>query len=290
MDKTIACVIVNYNDWKRTLSLTDAIKGYNSIAHIIVVDNCSTDDSRARLQEYHNDKFVYIESDKNGGYGYGNNVGIRAAEKLGADYVLIANPDVVFSDACVEKMLDTMMNTPDCAVVGARETYLGVNGWRYTSDLHDILSTSLIFNKLLKKRYYPASYFEGKDQVPVDVIPGCFLLIDLEIMLQNGMYDEEFFLYEEEKVLYCKMQKAGYGSYVSLTIPFEHRHVDSADTVSKTLTGKKRLLKSKLLFLKKYRNLSWAMLGFAKIFFALTMVEMALYASVLVLKERLHDK
>ena len=48
----IACVIVNYNDAKTTIALLKQICDYKSLNHIIIVDNCSTDNSYASLKQF----------------------------------------------------------------------------------------------------------------------------------------------------------------------------------------------------------------------------------------------
>lgn len=275
--KKTACVIVNYNDSQRTLSLLKQIDEYSSIDFIIVVENCSTDDSYSTLQSYKSKKYTLVKALKNGGYGYGNNIGAKKAKEYGADYILIANPDVCFSNECVAHMKQTMENNPLCAVVGAKEIKLGVYAWRYTSAIDDILSTSLFFNKLLKKRYYSKDFFDGKDYAEADVIPGCFLLVDLSKFLEVGGYDENIFLYEEEKILYCRL-KHKYKSIVDLNVEYTHNHVESHSYKLKSmLQAKERLLKSKIYFMENYRNCSKYSLFLCKIFFGLTLLEMFLW-------------
>ena len=40
-----SCVILNYNDADTTIDLVERIEGYDLLWQIIIVDNCSTDDS-----------------------------------------------------------------------------------------------------------------------------------------------------------------------------------------------------------------------------------------------------
>ena len=55
---------------------------------------------------------------KNGGYGFGNNVGIKySVETLNADYVLIANPDVIFENDLIEKNFITKENFTNSQVL-----------------------------------------------------------------------------------------------------------------------------------------------------------------------------
>ena len=54
------CVILNYNDWERSLNLASTITLYDSIEYVIVVDNCSTDNSREKLEKQLNEKLTLI--------------------------------------------------------------------------------------------------------------------------------------------------------------------------------------------------------------------------------------
>ena len=47
MDK-ICCIVLNYNDASTTLSLTEELMASRLLTDLVVVDNCSTDDSWER--------------------------------------------------------------------------------------------------------------------------------------------------------------------------------------------------------------------------------------------------
>ena len=71
----IGCVILNYNDSTTTINLLDKIKSFHLLNRIIVVDNCSKDNSYQALKEFEDSKIKVIQSTRNGGYGYGNKFG-----------------------------------------------------------------------------------------------------------------------------------------------------------------------------------------------------------------------
>ena len=107
MSVRLSCVILNYNDAETTEKLVKQIADYNVLHQIIVVDNASTDDSLERLKKLEADqpgRLHVLSADHNGGYGSGNNLGVRyAAGQGGATHVLIANPDVVFSEQSLDR-------------------------------------------------------------------------------------------------------------------------------------------------------------------------------------------
>ena len=92
-----AVIVVNYNDVEDTLNYVKKISKYEIINRIIVVDNLSTtNDALKKLQTLESEKVSVIESDKNGGYSYGNNFGLKYLDKQNEkyDYIVISNPDI----------------------------------------------------------------------------------------------------------------------------------------------------------------------------------------------------
>ena len=72
-----SCVILNYNDAQTVIEQVKRIYQYSSLDYIVVVDNCSTDNSWEELQalKEKSEKISLIQTEKNGGYGAGNNAG-----------------------------------------------------------------------------------------------------------------------------------------------------------------------------------------------------------------------
>ncbi|WP_283428474.1 glycosyltransferase family 2 protein [Fibrobacter sp. UWB10] len=272
-------MILNYNDAPTTIGLVESIKDYALLDYIVIVDNCSTDDSWEQLQNYKNDKVHVIQTPRNGGYGAGNNFGLRySSDILNADYSIIANPDVQFDEDCVENFLQTLQEDSSVAVVSARQSNSPDCAWKNCSTLQYILATSLFFEVWLKIRFYPKKYFKGKDFVPVFAVPGSMLMVDLKKMLKYGMYDEEFFLYYEEPVLGQKFDEAGLKTVLRLDCAYIHNHhVSISKTYRRWSQQHAILLKSAELFLKRYKKASALQMAFAKLWFAYTKFEFWLY-------------
>lgn len=275
----VSCIILNYNDAPTTISLVERIKDFALLNYIVVVDNCSTDNSWEQLQHYKSDKIHVIQSPRNGGYGSGNNYGLRySSEILNADYSIVANPDVQFDEECVEKFLQTLQEDDSIAVVSARQSNSPDCAWKNCSILQYILATSLLFEVWLKIRSYPKNYFKGKDSVPVFAVPGSLLMVDLKKMLKYGVYDEEFFLYYEEPVLAHKFDDAGLKTVLRLDCSYQHNHhVSISKTYRRWSQQHAVLLKSADLFLRKYKKANALQMTFAKLWFAYTKLEFWMY-------------
>ncbi len=94
--KDLSIIIVTYNSEKDIYDCLSSIYQYNDIGErleIIVVDNNSHyfNTMKSKIQEQYGKAITIINNKSNGGYGQGNNVGIRMAT---APIVAIMNPDV----------------------------------------------------------------------------------------------------------------------------------------------------------------------------------------------------
>ena len=136
MDK-ICCIILNYNDAHTTLALAGELSGSRCLSDILVVDNHSSDDSWEQLAVLKTDRTSrekqqdrkpeekgpavhLIRTAHNGGYGAGNQAGIDyAMEHLSPDYIVIANPDIHVSDACILRVKEALARQENAAAASA---------------------------------------------------------------------------------------------------------------------------------------------------------------------------
>lgn len=260
MKRKCCCLILNYNDSETTVKLVNSIKNYSCFAHILVVDNHSTDLSWNIISRIEN--IVSIRTAYNGGYGAGNNFGIKyAKEKLDCDYVLLSNPDVIFSEKLVKGLIETMKGNENCALVSAvqcdiKQKEIKDKAWKLPGSFR----YALAFTKsgmLLANIHYSKNYFESNNVVEVDCIPGAMLLIDVDKFLKVGGYDEEMFLYCEEDTIAYKIKTAGYKTLLVTNSHYIHEHgVSINKSISDVVKRISLINKNKLLFMKKYLKAS----------------------------------
>lgn len=287
MSMQLSCVILNYNDAETTEKLVMQIADYDVLHQIIVVDNASTDDSLERLRKLESDanasqscKVHVISADHNGGYGSGNNLGVRCGAEQGATHVLIANPDVVFSEQSLKAMLAVFDRRPEVGIVTTRIRDARFpnlkNGWPLRSFMRELLSMGPVSRRLLGKTFdYPDSYFAGRSAVYVGAVHGSMLMVDTEKFLEAGGYDEGIFLYEEEQVLGRRMQNAGYRSVLLLNQHYDHEHSASISKSFSDAMKRQRLREeSTLYYMKHYLHISPLQEQIAKLWFAGIRLEM----------------
>lgn len=254
------CLVLNYNDSETTIKLVKNIYNYTNINYILVVDNNSTDNSFSELKIYSNSKIKVIKTDKNGGYGYGNNYGIKYAYKiLGCNEVLLANPDVFFTENFVNSLQNAMRKDFNIAVVSGIQHNINneeitEKAWKIPKTFRYIFTFTRRGMKLAGT-HYPESFFKKNNTVTVDCVPGALLLVNAGIFEKIGGYDEEMFLYCEEDVLGYKVKKCGYKTVLICNVSYRHEHGVSINKSFKSSIKQRKLINhNKLLFMKRYLN------------------------------------
>ncbi len=265
----ISCIILNYNDSETAENLVRSISDYEVLDSIVIVDNRSNDDSFFRLKALEGKKIHLIQAEKNGGYGYGNNLGIRyACQNLHATHVLIANPDVKVSEESIKAMKKAFTRIDKLAVAAAVTTdstgAIALSSWKLNGLIGDILDTGLItrriFAPLLNGRPELkadlAAVGKGK-YAYVDAVAGSLFMADLSALIECGLYDEDVFLYYEEKILGFKLREKGYRTVLLLNHSYMHLHSVSINKSVGSILKKQALLhESKLHYYKNYLKIN----------------------------------
>ena len=222
-----------------------------------------------------------LSAGHNGGYGSGNNLGVRyAAGEGGASYVLIANPDVVFLEQSLKAMLAVFARHPEVGIVTTRIHDARFpdlkNGWPLRSFTRELLSMGPVSRRLFGRSFdYPDSYFAGRNVVYVGAVHGSMLMVDTEKFLEAGGYDEGVFLYEEEQILGRRMQTAGYRSVLLLNQHYDHEHSTSISKSFSDAMKRQRLREeSTLYYMKHYLHINPLQEQIAKLWFAGIRMEM----------------
>lgn len=266
----VVCEILNYNDAETVFRLVDKIKNYSVFNSILIIDNASPDDSFSKLKEaYKNNKKIIVrQTSKNGGYGYGNNYGIKYAyEKLNADYVVLSNPDVFFSNQMVETLLKEMIEKNAAVVSGTQRVNkqpIRTPAWKIPTAMQWILIETRLWKWAAKKYYYDQSLFKSKD-LQVECVHGAMFLLDPKKFLNVGGYDEEMFLFGEETVLGYKLKSKGYKSFLLNNVYYDHEGSTSINkNFSSAIKQDKITHQSKLVYMRNYLQLNYIQLKTAK--------------------------
>ncbi|MBE6119037.1 MAG: glycosyltransferase family 2 protein [Erysipelotrichaceae bacterium] len=272
----IGCVILNYNDSTTTINLLNKIKSFHLLNRIIVVDNCSKDNSYQELKEFEDGKIKVIQSTRNGGYGYGNNLGIKYLKEIDEpDFILIANPDVQFTENVINQMIE---NTSDDVALIAPLT-LDMSGnvqlpvaWKVPRLKDFFLFSSIVLNKLFKPMSYTKDYFQ-KDICEVGCVQGSFFMINAK-NIGDRIYDENIFLYFEESCLGKMFQDRGLKTILLTNVTYIHAHSASINKTIKSEVNKRRImLDSFLQYFKDYYHYPDIVIKIMNLFKKIILVE-----------------
>ncbi len=249
-------LMVNYNDYENVKKVVNMIEHYKIIDKIVIVDNCSTDDSLKKIKELENDRIIILESDHNGGYGYGINVGAQYLNGISLNaYIIVSNTDIIInSEDDIRKLLDTF--TDNTAVVAPIiKEHAGYNcGWKVPFPWQDIiLSIPGIYKKYQKKFYYDIKNVKNKI-LEVEAMSGSFFIIKGSILKEVDYFDENLFLYYEENVLAKKLQQIQQKILINGTVEVFHNHSITIDKAHTSVQKYKILKESQYYFQTKYNH------------------------------------
>ncbi|QCO56122.1 glycosyltransferase family 2 protein [Pseudorhodobacter turbinis] len=246
--KTLLTVILNWRTADMTLSAAEvALREMKGIpGALTIVDNDSGDGSYEKLSaavaERGWDKgeipVRVIQSGHNGGFGAGNNVGIRAGLPGGdrPDYVYILNSDAFPSVGAIRALYNHLEDNPKTGFTGS---YVhGEDGtphraaFRFPSIAGEFES-SVRFGPVsrLLHRYIVAQPIP-ETTTRVDWLVGASLMMRQSVLDEVGLFDETFFLYFEETELSHRAAAAGYPSDFVRTSTV--MHIGSVSTGMKT--------------------------------------------------------
>ena len=252
-------LILNYNDSSTTVELVNATINFRNIDHILVVDNNSTDDSFSIFIKEFSGKVEVIKTSRNGGYGYGNNYGIAYLRaKYNSKYIIIANPDVVFTDESISNMESFLESHKEYAIVAPimhdkHGNIMSNFGWNISKKSSYIFEIGLIGSKIITRNSSRIDL--SKKVIDIDAIAGSLLLINTDSFVKAGCYDENVFLYCEETILGFRLKKLGYKSALISDYSYIHNHsVSISKTFKSRLKRRKLVIASKLHVLKDYYN------------------------------------
>jgi GT2 family glycosyltransferase len=172
---------------------------YGDNVHLLFVDACSTDESCEYARRHSNEQMEIYILPGNLGWAGGNNNAIRYAVKNGAEYVVLLNNDMRFSPRWLADSMHIFQTCTDAGVVGCK-----------------------IFNNLNEFERASTDY-SSMEYEEADYIPGCCMIIPVDVFKKTGLFNEEYEFYAEEDDFEIRAKKAGYNLYCT-NVPIWHFH------------------------------------------------------------------
>lgn len=203
----VSIIIVNYNTLQITQNCIDSVveKTKGIKYEIILVDNASTDGSKEFFEK--DERITYIFSEKNGGFGYGNNLGMKVAK---GKYFFLLNSDTLLVNNAVKEFFDYAESKDIKAVYGC---YLQHDDGSYCCSFFFFPAFSL--KDFLKRLFFNQDYGAGDFQTrKVEVVSGANMFLHRELFERTGGFDEKIFLQGEEGEWMYRLSKMNYDCWL----------------------------------------------------------------------------
>ena len=195
-EKNITFIIVSF---RSDNVIQKCIESISPDCKVIVVENSQNTSIKKYLEKKFSNVRVLITGE-NLGYGRGNNLGIS---KVKTKYAFILNPD-----AYLEKNTLKELNNTKCIL----------------QEEFSILSPMIYDNK----KYYKSFNGKKKNFIEVDFVKGFAMLLNLEKINFNEIFDKKIFLFLEEIDLCKRIKESGGKIYIACKGKIYHNAKESS--------------------------------------------------------------
>ncbi|MCK5211208.1 glycosyltransferase family 2 protein [Candidatus Parcubacteria bacterium] len=225
MDKKVAIIITpNWRDYGEKY-LPDFVpslraQDYERGMKFFITDNESSDESLSMLKKFVPEAAIAINK-TNDGFAKGVNDAIRLALKKSFDYYIIFNIDTVLDKSCVREMIKATYTDKVIGIVQAR-----VMLYQNKEKINSLGNTShfLGFGYSLgykEKFEIRNSKFEIKN---IHYPSGVAILFTHEFVERIGIFDEEYWMYNEDQEIGWRAWLAGYRCVLAPKAVIYHKY------------------------------------------------------------------
>ena len=212
----LTVIVVSWNTMDMTLGCLRSL-GKNidrDTTQVLVVDNGSTDGSADAIREEF-DWLELIAHDEDLGFARANNL---ASQRATGRRLLLLNPDTVVLDGAIDAIVRCADENPDAGIWGGR-TLFGDGSLNHDSCCAKPTLWSAVCDVTGFRRLFKGSHLFDREEYGwwqrdtpkrVDIVSGCFLLIDRSLWEELDGFDRDFFMYGEETDLCIRAGKLGY--------------------------------------------------------------------------------
>lgn len=241
----VLCILLNFRTPAMTLRAAEAaLADLHAVGgELVIVDNASGDGSYEEIMQGVAARgwaeFVrVVASPVNGGFGAGNNIGLRMQMRDGRvpDYFYILNSDAFPDAGCTAALLDHLESHPRagmaCSHIRGEDDVVHTTAFRFPSIAGEFVGAARLglIERLLPDAPVPMPQPQVTQQV--DWSAGASMMLRASMLQEIGTFDETFFLYFEETDLCLRAARAGWSCWY---IPDSRVvHIGSVSTGMKT--------------------------------------------------------
>ncbi len=233
----LSVLIVNYNSWRECVQAIATLREFGPTRadgsaipfEVIVVDNLSPKQQPRLIkaverelellceQQGDDQAGVLIMHTENGGYSKGMNLAMSHSR---GKQILVSNPDVLFNDGLVSKLLQHLESDPKIGIVVPKGFWdTGHSGhlppntlpsigdaWGEVFGSYSSLIRRWRVNRLVKQWQ---NVWQADKPIALPMMSGCLFLVDRDYFESIGKFDERYPLYYEDADLSVKILNSG---------------------------------------------------------------------------------
>lgn len=254
-DPELSVIVVNWNTRDMTIACLESLyRETRGISfEVLLIDNGSHDGSADAIAERFPQVRLLRET-ANHGFAKANNIAAKVAR---GEYLLLLNSDTVVLDSAVDRLMAFARAAPQARIWGGRTVYgdgnlnIGSAWGRQTVWSAFCFATGL---SLLLSRFslFDPEAMRGWDrgsEREVDIVSGCFLLIERALWEDLDGFDQAFFMYAEEADLCLRARKWGARPRVTPAATIIHYGGASATSNSQAV---RRVIRAKVALARKH--------------------------------------
>jgi len=250
----VSVIIVNWNTRQMTLECLRSLYAQTRRTdfEVLLVDNGSHDGSAAAIAEEFPQVRLIAET-TNHGFAVANNMAVKLVR---GRRLLLLNSDTVVLDGAVDRLVEFAESRPAAGIWGGR-TLFGDMSLNLTSCWQRQTLWSVVCFAFGLTKLFPRSNFFNPEALTawkrdtvrnVDIVTGCFLLIDADLWRRLDGFDPTFFMYGEEADLCARARALGARPVITPEATIIHYGGGSAATRSDSVV---RLLRAKIALARR---------------------------------------
>lgn len=254
-------IIISYNNSAVIVDCIDSIyKTVKGIEHEIIVVNNSASDDGIKAVKQNFSKTKLIQNEINVGFAKANN---QAAKLAKGDILLFLNPDIILTGGAVSSMLTYYNSNQNIGVLGPK--MFNIDGTlQYSCRSFPGVWTGLfnrysLMSKLFPNNRYTKNYllvdFDHNETKEVDWLSGSCMMISRSIFLKVGLFDENYFIFNEDVDLCKRIKTHGYKIIYYPNSKVYHHITSSNARVSSKVIIKRHLGMSYYFKKHHYKNI-----------------------------------
>lgn len=205
MVPSVVAIVLNWNRAALTRQCLKSLEQADFLARAIVVDNGSTDESVRMIRTEFPDA-ILVESVRNLGFAEGNNLGLKKALTLNADFVLLLNNDAVIDKSALGHLLKAFELDSELGIAMAK-IYIADDPKRIWS-LGGAVNRNTGETSSLATSVLDIGQFQ--EQIPIDYPVGCAMMAKVEVIREVGLFWSPYFSYYEDTELGVRVRDIGY--------------------------------------------------------------------------------